>query len=89
MKKYGLISEHVHHVTAYDEDAVPLVYAEFEIAISYYHTLLDGRIKYAKPNYYKYYFLSLLTVETYPDDNSFLNFRKPHSHTNKELAEKD
>lgn len=49
MKKYGLISEHVHHVTAYDEDAVPLVYAEFEIAISYYHTLLDGRIKYAKP----------------------------------------
>lgn len=45
MKKYGLISERVHHVRAYDEDAVPLVYAEFEIAIRYYHTLLDGRIK--------------------------------------------
>ncbi|XP_037297016.1 peroxidase-like [Manduca sexta] len=45
MVNYGLISEHVEHVSAYDEDAVPLVYAEYEIAVRFFHTMLDGRIK--------------------------------------------
>ncbi|XP_061704551.1 myeloperoxidase-like [Cydia pomonella] len=52
MLKYGLISEHVQYVTAYDESAVPLVYAEFEIAIRYFHTMLDGRIKLYDEKYH-------------------------------------
>ncbi|XP_063628229.1 peroxidase-like [Cydia splendana] len=52
MLKYGLISEHVQYVTAYDESAVPLVYAEFEIAVRYFHTMLDGRIKLYDEKYH-------------------------------------
>ncbi|XP_072949746.1 salivary peroxidase/catechol oxidase-like [Epargyreus clarus] len=45
MVNFGLISERVEEVTVYDEEALPLVYAEYEIASRFYHTFLDGRIK--------------------------------------------
>lgn len=44
MVNYGLLSENVEHVSAY-KDEVPLVYAEYEIAVRFFHTFLDGRIK--------------------------------------------
>ncbi|XP_052748509.1 peroxidase-like [Galleria mellonella] len=45
MINHGLISKHIEYVTAYDEDAVPLVYAEYELAMRFFHTFWDGRIK--------------------------------------------
>lgn len=45
MINYKLISEKVEYVSAYVADAIPLVYAEYEIATRFFHTLLDGRIK--------------------------------------------
>ncbi|CAG9787318.1 unnamed protein product [Diatraea saccharalis] len=49
----GLISEQVDYVTAYNDDAVPLVFAEYEIARRYFRTLLDGRIKkYSERHHY-------------------------------------
>lgn len=45
MVNYGILSENVEHVSAYEADAVPLVYAEYDIATRYFHTFLDGRIK--------------------------------------------
>jgi hypothetical protein len=45
MLEYGLISDRLDYVTAYDEHAKPLVYAEYEIARRYFRTFLDGRIK--------------------------------------------
>ncbi|XP_075976144.1 salivary peroxidase/catechol oxidase-like [Anticarsia gemmatalis] len=52
MVNYELISEHVKHVTAYESEEVPLVFAEFEIAVRYFHTLLDGRVKQYSENYH-------------------------------------
>ncbi|CAB3235465.1 unnamed protein product [Arctia plantaginis] len=51
MINYELISEQVEHVSAYAADAIPLVYAEYEIANRFFHTLLDGRIKMFKEDY--------------------------------------
>lgn len=45
MLNSGLISERIEYVTAYDNDAVPLVYTEFEIGMKFYHTSWNGRIK--------------------------------------------
>ena len=45
MVNYGLLSENVEHVSTYDAGAVPLVYAEYDIAVRYFHTFLDGRLK--------------------------------------------
>ncbi|KAM3967109.1 LOW QUALITY PROTEIN: salivary peroxidase/catechol oxidase-like [Aphomia sociella] len=45
MVNHGLISKDIEYVTAYDEDAVPLVYAEYDLAMRFFHTLWDGRIK--------------------------------------------
>ncbi|CAH0399112.1 unnamed protein product [Chilo suppressalis] len=47
-----LISEHVDYVTAYDDDAVPLIFAEYEIARRYFRTFLDGRIKKFSEKYH-------------------------------------
>ncbi|KAF9818017.1 hypothetical protein SFRURICE_016932 [Spodoptera frugiperda] len=54
MVNYGLISENVEHVTTYDAEAVPLVYAEYDIAVRYFHTFLEGRVKtYTEAYHYK------------------------------------
>lgn len=54
MVNYGILSENVEHVSAYEADAVPLVYAEYDIATRYFHTFLDGRIKtYTESYHYK------------------------------------
>ncbi|CAH1635595.1 unnamed protein product [Spodoptera littoralis] len=54
MVNYGVISENVEHLTTYDAEAVPLVYAEYDIAVRYFHTFLDGRVKtYTEAYHYK------------------------------------
>ncbi|KOB76072.1 Oxidase/peroxidase [Operophtera brumata] len=54
MVNYDLVSSHVAHTTTYDEDVSPQVYAEYEIAIRFFHTLLDGRVKlYTESHHYK------------------------------------
>ncbi|KAH9636809.1 hypothetical protein HF086_011005 [Spodoptera exigua] len=54
MVNYGVISENVEHVTTYDAEAVPLVYAEYDIAVRYFHTFLEGRVKtYSESYQYK------------------------------------
>ncbi|XP_053605825.1 peroxidase-like [Plodia interpunctella] len=40
----GLLSQQIDYVTVY-EDAAPLVYAEYEIAMNFFLTLQNGRIK--------------------------------------------
>lgn len=45
MVNYELVSDHVVQITPYDEEVPPQVYAEYEIAMRYFHTLLDGRVK--------------------------------------------
>ncbi|KAG7309970.1 hypothetical protein JYU34_004489 [Plutella xylostella] len=52
MVNYGLLSPRVEHITAYDEDAVPLLYAEYVIAARYFHTFIDGRIKMYDEKYH-------------------------------------
>ncbi|XP_013137679.1 PREDICTED: peroxidase-like [Papilio polytes] len=51
MISYGLISNRKSQVSAYDETAIPLVFAEYEIATRFFHTLIDGRIKKYDKNY--------------------------------------
>ncbi|XP_063893993.1 peroxidase [Helicoverpa armigera] len=54
MVNYGLLSESVEHVSNYDAEAVPLVYAEYDIAVRYFNTFLDGRVKtYSEGYHYK------------------------------------
>ncbi|XP_047026324.1 peroxidase-like [Helicoverpa zea] len=54
MVNYGLLSESVEHVSNYDAEAVPLVYAEYDIAVRYINTFLDGRVKtYSEGYHYK------------------------------------
>ncbi|CAK1579223.1 unnamed protein product [Parnassius mnemosyne] len=51
MINYGLISNRIQQVNVYDEDALPIVFAEYEIATRFFHTLLNGRIKKYNENY--------------------------------------
>lgn len=46
MINYGLLSSRRQHLSVYDAEAMPLVFAEYEIAKRFFRTLIDGRIKY-------------------------------------------
>ncbi|CAG4945692.1 unnamed protein product [Colias eurytheme] len=79
MLTYDLISTFAEHVSAYDEQKEPGVFAEFDIAMRFFRTFLGGKIEKYNENYENvgeieldesYSLLKLLEVDTKFDEIS-------------------